>query len=397
VRDGRGATVGFSGRIMPNNPYKDRLAKYYNSPASPLFNKSELLYGLDQARLAAAKVDYLAVVEGYTDVLMAHQMGVHQVVATMGTALNAKHVQQLRRFAGRVVLVFDADAGGTTGVDRALNIFASQDVDLAVATLPPGLDPCDLLVKEGPEPFKFALANAVDALEFKLKRVLEANAPTVEGRRRAVDAVLGIIALAPEMPGQAGALRRQLMVSRLAQRLGLKEETIWARLEEVRQTQRRQDQGGPDGDRPDNGLEERQEKARSEERELLECLLAEPALVPVAAEQLRPEMILQPTIRRLVERLYRLHAEGEPADLDQLRLQIDDPRMAERLLKLQDVGRMEPNRPVWLRLIVARFRQRQAQSETQELQNQLHAADTHDQALALLRRLQNQTIGKAEG
>ena len=108
---------------------------------TPLFTKSEQLYGLDQARQAAATAGYLAVVEGYTDVLMAHQMGICQVVATMGTALNARHVQQLRRFVPRVVLVFDADAGGDTGVDRALEIFVSQEVDLAVATLPAGTRP----------------------------------------------------------------------------------------------------------------------------------------------------------------------------------------------------------------------------------------------------------------
>ena len=75
--------------------------------------------------------------------------GVPQVVATMGTALNARHVQQLRRFVSRVVLVFDADEGGITGVDRALEVFVSHDVELRVATLPAGLDPCDLLVTQG--------------------------------------------------------------------------------------------------------------------------------------------------------------------------------------------------------------------------------------------------------
>ena len=97
---------------------------------------------------------------------MAHQLGVAQVVATMGTALNARHVQQLRRHAPRVVLVFDADAGGETGVDRALEIFVSQEVDLAIAALPPGLDPCDLLTQDGGlERFKAVLTGATDALD----------------------------------------------------------------------------------------------------------------------------------------------------------------------------------------------------------------------------------------
>src|SRR5438132_10937946 len=106
---------------MPPRPPTSTLFPY-----TTLF-RSEHLYGLDQARQAAMSVGFLAVVEGYTDVLMAHQLGVGEVVATMGTALNARHVHNLRKFAPRVVLVFDADAGGTTGVDRALEIFVSQD------------------------------------------------------------------------------------------------------------------------------------------------------------------------------------------------------------------------------------------------------------------------------
>src|SRR5262249_21306639 len=106
IRDAQGRAVGFGGRILPSSPYADRAPKHYNSTDTPLFSKSEHLYGLDQARQAAASAGYLAVVEGYTDVLMAHQLGVPQVVATMGTALNARHVQHLRRWAPRVVLVF---------------------------------------------------------------------------------------------------------------------------------------------------------------------------------------------------------------------------------------------------------------------------------------------------
>jgi DNA primase len=88
---------------------------------------------------------------------MAHQQGVEEAVATMGTALTAQHVKHLKRLVPRVVLVYDADAGGDKGVDRALEIFASQEVDLAITTLPEGLDPCDLLVQQGPEPFRAAL------------------------------------------------------------------------------------------------------------------------------------------------------------------------------------------------------------------------------------------------
>jgi DNA primase len=391
IRDAQGRTVGFGGRILPESPLLPRAGKYYNSTETPIFSKSEQLYGLDQARHAAVKAGYLAVVEGYTDVLMAHQMGVGQVVATMGTALNGRHVSQLRRFAPRVVLVFDADAGGTTGVDRALEIFAGHDLDLAVATLPDGFDPCDLLVKEGADAFRAVLDKAVDALEFKLNQALpQEGGLGVEERRRAVEAVLGIIALAPSLPGQAGAVKAQLMVSRIAQRLALKEETVWARLKELR-ARRRDD--GPDrvfrGVVNESGP--RKAKAAPEERELLEVLLADPTLVPAARDALLPDDVEHPGLRTLLEGLYDLLAAGEPATLDGLRPRLDNPDLAAKAFELQEVGSRNADRPAWLRQILARFQERRGRPAKQELQNQLHAASDHETALELLRRLQDRT------
>jgi len=392
IRDARGATIGFGGRILPSSPLSARAPKYYNSAETPLFTKSENLYGLDQARQAADKAGYLAVVEGYTDVLMAHQKGIVPVVATLGTALNARHVQQLRRFVPRVVLVFDADAGGNTGVDRALEIFVGQEVDLAIATLPEGLDPCDLLVQEeGPERFRAALAGAVDALDFKLDRLLAAPATRgVEGKRRALEAILGIIALAPEVTGQAGAVKRELVVSRIAQRLALKEETVWARLRELRETPRRSDVPAPRREE-DNTEEKRQGRAAAHERELLEVLLAEPGLVARAVAEVRPDELQHPGLRKLLGGLYLLFAEGQPPDLDLLRPQIENPRLAEYALDMQDKGRQKPNRAAWLDGLLATFRRLRDQPRKQELHDQLHAVRDHAAARDLLRQLQNQT------
>src|SRR5207245_11334088 len=99
IRNTRGQVVGFGGRILPTSPLASRAPKYYNSCDTPLFSKSDLIYGIDRAKLAGQTAGSLAVVEGYTDVLMAHQMGVANVVATMGTALTARHVQLLRRYS----------------------------------------------------------------------------------------------------------------------------------------------------------------------------------------------------------------------------------------------------------------------------------------------------------
>jgi DNA primase len=396
IRDPQGRTVGFGGRILPKSPLLPRAPKYYNSEGTPLFSKSETLYGIDQARHAAAKAGCLAVVEGYTDVLMAHQCGVSHVVATMGTALNARHIQKLRHFTPRVVLVFDADAGGDAGVDRALEIFAGNEIDLAVAALPQGLDPCDLLLAQGADAFRAVLGAAVDALEFKLSRVLAGGADlTVEGRRRAVDAVLGVVALAPPLPGQAGAVKTELMVNRIAHRLTLKEETVWARLEELRQQKRGRAAAAParGGD-----FAERKAPARPEERQLLELLLADPAQVPTAAAAVRPEEVEHPGLRRLLDGLYALHAAGEPPTLDQLRPRLEHAALAEHALILQDVGRQTPDRGVYLQKLLGFFRERQTRPVKEELRNQLQQQSARDPAAALelLRQLTNRT-GAAAG
>ena len=388
IRDVRGQTVGFGGRILPNSPYASRGPKYYNSTETPLFNKSELLYGLDLARHAAADAGFLAVVEGYTDVMMAHQTGVGSVVATMGTALNARHVHQLRRFAPRVVLVYDADAGGAGGVDRALEIFVSNDVELAIATLPEGLDPCDLLVRQGPEAFRQALAEAVDVLDYKLTLLLARESGNgIEATRRVVDAILGLLALAPELTGQAGQVKRELIVTRLAHRLGLRHETVWARFGELQHARRQREtprvaEGPPTP---------KAAPAPPLERQLLEILLAEPDLVPVAAAEVRPDDLTHPGLRRLLENLYALQTRGEPADLDGLRPLLDHPALAAKALEMQEIGRTMVDRPEWLRRIIAGFRERVTQSEQRRLRDQLTGVDDHAAAVELLRKLQNQT------
>jgi DNA primase len=389
IRNERGQTVGFGGRILPSSPLSSRGPKYYNSSDTPLFTKSEQLYGIDQARAAAEKTGYLAVVEGYTDVLMAHQMGIVPVVATMGTALNGRHVQKLRHFAPRVVLVFDADVGGNTGVDRALELFASNDAELAIATLPAGLDPCDLLVKEGPESFRKVLEGAVDALEFKLNQVLAAeDIAGIEGKRRAVDAVLRIIALAPQLPGHAGDLKTQLIVTRIARRLTLKEETVWARLDELRRG-RGEETAPKKPTAPDTSEPARQAKAAPEERELLEVLLADPALVPIARGEIAAETVQHPGLRQLLQGLYDLLDAGETPTLDNLRPRLDNLRLESWAMERQEVGSKNGDREGWLQQILARFHELRREPAKQELRNQLQAATDHATAVERLRQLQN--------
>ena len=412
IRDVQSRPVGFGGRIMPESPYASRGPKYYNSAETPLFSKSELLYGLDLARHAGAAVGYLAVVEGYTDVMMAHQCGVPQVVATMGTALNARHVAQLRRYAPKVVLVYDADAGGMTGVDRALEIFVSQDVELAVAVLPDGLDPCDLLSQsEGVEVFNKVLGSAVDALDFKMNRLLERDPnPSVEATRRIIDSVLGIMTGAPALKNQSSQVKQELIVTRLAQRLGLRHETVWARFGELTRDRKQNEKVAEErksyaarrSTEPEEiGEPERPEPIESStprfggEKQLLNFLLAFPQMIGSVQPIIALEQITHAGMRRVLRELYFIHAAGETPDMDILRERLHDrPDWYASAERCREVGlhTSEPDQD--LARILGWFAKQTAQAEEKTLTAKLKGGSLDpDEATELLRKLQQKRTG----
>jgi DNA primase len=399
IRNLRGETVGFGGRILPTSAFVSTAPKYYNSADSAIFKKGELVYGLDQARLAAQSTGFLAVVEGYTDVLMAHQAGVTNVVATMGTALTPDHIRQMRRFAPRIVLVFDSDEGGATGVARALELFVREDVDLAIATLPNGLDPHDLLTQQGSGPFREALTNAVDVLEFKLQQLLTSESGTgVEAGRRAVEAVLGIVALAPVGANSATEVRRQLILSRVAHRFGLREATLWARLDELRKARPVERVAAPlsepDADEVAVARTPGSAAADPLERQLVEALLAEPVLTAKAKAEVSIEEISHPGLQRILTEMYTLLGMGIVPDIDALRMRlIDKPKLADFALRALEVGQKNLDRLAWLQQVLQAFRTRRMAKTSGALKSQLKSTTAPEDALDLLRKLQETTAG----
>jgi DNA primase len=368
IRDPRGHVVGFGGRVLPSQAEQTG-PKYYNTSETPVFSKKTLLYGLDQAQKEAAKTGTLAIVEGYMDVLMAHQHGIRNVVAPMGTALTADHLRKLRGLAQKIVLVFDADKGGSTGVDRALELFVGQKIDLRIGVPPEGLDPCDVLVKHGPDSMAKILDGAVDVFEFKLKQVWP-KAGNLEQKRVALDKMLTVLAAAPEL----GGAKMEMMVNRVATMLVVKEETLWKQLRELhrdrqarsrQQTARMEAAAATEVEQPEPEEAEPEPEhivsgsgpAASHERELIEVLLAEPNLVCRAMQEIPADTIEHPGLRRVLVALYGLQAGGRTPDLDRLREQLDNEKLLQKVFELQDRGLNHRDRNVAYEQIVGRFRE----------------------------------------
>ena len=239
IRDAQGRPVGIGGRVLPELGTTSP-AKYVNSPETPLFTKSKLLYGLDLAREALRKNRTALVMEGYTDVIVAHQYGFQNAVAVLGTALGESHIRLLKAHADRIVLVLDGDEAGTKRANEVLELFVAQQADLRILTLPEDLDPCDFLHKYGAEAFSELLATkAVDALDHAYEvatRGIDVERD-VHGVGRAIERLLGILAKAPRLSGDTrgdARIQEQKIVQRLAAKFRVDEQELRRRLTALR-------------------------------------------------------------------------------------------------------------------------------------------------------------------
>ncbi len=193
IFDAAGKPVAFGGRNMPGADGP----KYKNSPETPIYSKSRTLYALNWAKGEVVSSGEVVVCEGYTDVIGFFGAGVRRAVATCGTALADEHFRMLKNFARRIVLAYDADSAGQAAAERFYEWERRYEVDVAVIALPPGSDPGEL-AREDPEGLAKAVAEAKPFLAFRLDRVLDAaNLRTLEGRARAAEAAMGVIAEHP--------------------------------------------------------------------------------------------------------------------------------------------------------------------------------------------------------
>ena len=194
IFDAQGSAVGFGGRVLPGTDGP----KYKNSSESAVYAKSRVLYGLHWMKQAIVEANEVIVCEGYTDVIGFAQAGVGRAVATCGTALTDDHVKILRRFAGRVVLAFDADAAGQNAAARFYEWEKTHDLDVAVVNLPGGVDPADL-ARDDPEALVAAVDDARPFLEFRVDRAIDrVDRSTAEGRARAAEQALAMVAEHPD-------------------------------------------------------------------------------------------------------------------------------------------------------------------------------------------------------
>lgn len=360
IRDARSRPIAFGGRILPgatpSNPERTE-AKYINSPETPLFNKSSELYALDLARDAITKEQGLVVMEGYTDVIMAHQHGITNAVAVLGTALGEKHIPLVRRFTDSVTLVLDGDEAGQTRtmqiLDELLALFVAHEIDLRILTLPTGADPCDVISSQGSEAFRERLTQSLDALDHKIFAVTNGleSAPGTHRTALAVEEIIGTLARA--LPANAHAtssslVREQQVFARLSRQFGIGEETLRTRLTAVR---REQSSRAPRRATIQATVSTSEKIALLPwERELLELVVHEPALLPQLVDQISVDEIPHDVCRAVYAQAVNLMHAGQIPTFDQLMLATNDPEVKNLLVDCDETGREKKASDIQLRV-----------------------------------------------
>ncbi len=219
-----GRIVAFGGRVLEGGG--DGQPKYLNSPESPIYHKGALLYGLHRARHSIRREERALVVEGYMDVVSLAAGGFDNAVAALGTALTEEHARLLKRYTTRVLLLFDSDAAGLRATFKAGDLLLAEGLHPSVVTLPPGEDPDTVVREEGEAALRGFLEQAVDVLERKLQILSEHDYFDDPSKiRDAVDRLL------PTLRATRDPTLRDIYVTRVAQRTGVRPETLEAELE----------------------------------------------------------------------------------------------------------------------------------------------------------------------
>lgn len=368
IEDLRGRPLAFGGRLLRDDP---EAPKYLNSPDTPIFHKGRLLYGLGRARGAIRREGCVLLVEGYMDLLSLAARGIEHVVAPLGTGLTREQAALLSRYAKRAILLYDSDPAGLRATFRAGDALLRAGVHPHVATLPPDEDPDSLVRRGGPEALRPLLDAAQDVLDRKVQILGERGFfESIDGRRRAVDALL------PTVRAAADPTLRDLYLDRVAQVTGVRRATLDQELRSEA-APRRAAAPTPEPQGPPR---------LGPERKLLVLLLRDPALVEAVARQIEPDDFETPEYRDIYRSLTeRAGREREPEDAWAERFPPDRLELAHELR--QDPEEFTDPETV-LRNSVDRIRARRLRHRREELKRRLSAASDDEEKMKLLVQIQ---------
>ena len=214
---------GFGGRVLD-----DSMPKYLNSPETPIYHKSRILYGLREAREHFRNKAQVFIVEGYMDLLAMYQYNIPNVVATLGTALTKHHIRLLKGYVENIILVFDSDQAGIQAARRSVALFLKEQVNAHIMVLPEGHDPDTFLAKWGADAFLDQSKNAFGMMAFLIDAALKKHGETIKGKITAINE------LKPLLSEIKDAVVRSLYIKEIAKRLNVDESSVFTEVQKLK-------------------------------------------------------------------------------------------------------------------------------------------------------------------
>lgn len=309
----RGRVVAFSGRAMPGD---DKAAKYVNTSDTPVYKKSEQLFGMNFAKSCCD--ERVILVEGNMDAVSLHQAGFKNTVAAFGTSFTKEQAKLLSRYTKEIVLCFDADAAGQKAVRRAGEILKETGLDVRVIVIPDGKDPDEYIKKHGAARFSALLDGAVSELEYKLLGAVDGiDIENDDGKLQYLSRAARIIADTPDI------MARDLYIGRLSEKYGVSRTALQTRVDEIRRANKRNREKKeistiikPRFSRSELNPEKgRNLAAACAEEAVIAVLMQHPDLYDISFELLPPEKMVTTLNSKIYSLIYEASVSGREADI----------------------------------------------------------------------------------
>jgi len=360
IHDASGHVVGFGGRTLGAAK-----PKYLNSPDSPIFSKSKLLYGFHAAKLAMRREAKAILVEGYFDLIRVATAGIDYVVASMGTALTEPQAQLLARYTRQVMIAYDSDRPGLEATFRSADALLEHGIRVRVVTLPPGEDPDSFVAKHSRADFEAQLAQALDVFDRKVQLAERGGWFADLGKkRRAIDKLL------PTIRVTADPITQQLYVGRLAEASGVSTDVLWREIGVTPDPATVPRQVPPRAPRSSPKVRPGSIPGLNTERWLVQYLLAARSLLESVMPRVEVSMLRDPASRAIYG---ALRAAGPDATLDELTKNLSPDEIA-LVQEMQAKGTMGANPTVAVEQCIAKLRDRDLKEQSREINEKIKYA-----------------------
>jgi DNA primase len=352
IANDSGKIVAFGGRALG-----DDLPKYLNSPETPIYTKSNILYHLDRAKEALRQSDFAVLVEGYMDAIAVARAGISNVVASCGTSLTEPQVKLLSRFTRRIIVNYDPDTAGQAATERSLTLLLEQGAEVRVLALPGGKDPDSFIRSEGPAAYTKLLNEAPPYVDYLISRASKMDMSTAEGKLRAVNFLMPYVQRIPDR------ILRSEWATRIAQQLRIEEPVLRESMRKAANDRRSEVKARPE-------LVGRVGKPA--ERRLVQMLIEAEEFRAQLAQEIRAEELHRGLeSERILAALVEACATGARPDAAELAVALED---RDRRL-LFEIAFESAAPPTWeeAQSCLAVLRRRRAEEELSAVQRQIES------------------------